>query len=338
VVPVSIEHRSGSLSGGIGDVPSQRWGSVFFAVHDARVDTGVKGLQGVVGVSLFVEHLDEALAAAEALGVPRKAGARFEQYLNILKEMAAFDYPRAFPWENDPQRRSLVFEATTQSQQFLDALLVCGNINQTTARKKLTLVVSGSSLPPRDKDTADVSRNTLFEFAVARALQNKGFVVDMTDDAEDIRAEYAGLQPFVVECKRPTHPGSFSKAVQKSRRQLWKRCGGGLRLGLPVFGIDRSGGLGQKTPNVPTGAELEATIDQILRRHVMRIRDAERQIGKRFFPVAPVAGVLLTTAVFLWDTGGLFSVSQMGLFCTGPEEHPLSLAIKSVLSTTIELV
>jgi hypothetical protein len=105
---------------------------------------------------------------------------------------------------------------------------------------------------------------------------------------------------------------------------------------LPVFGIERLFGIDQSTPNAPTFTELEQAIEQVLRQHKELVQNEERATGKRFFPHSPVAGVLLNTAIYPWDKGGLFSVSQLRLFFTGPEHAEISQRIRTTLSSTIE--
>jgi hypothetical protein len=184
----------------------------------------IQGLRDVVGIDEVVRRCEAALAGAAALGLPRHPLGRFEQYLHLLREAASFAYPRPFPWKDDEAKRRLFFEATSQVQQLLDAEAVWGSLTPDARKKKLDIVLSGSALPPKGKGRPDRPRNTLFEFAVARSLQHKGFEVTLTDSAEDVRARFPGLPPFLVECKRPTHAGSLGRVVTKSRRQLRERC------------------------------------------------------------------------------------------------------------------
>jgi hypothetical protein len=238
-------------------------------------------------------------------------------------------------WADVPDKLKLFFDAASQGQQLADAALVWPTIDPTVAARKLKIILGGEALPPKDPAVEDGPRNTLFEFATARALQVKGFNVSLSAQEEDVIAAYDGLGTFAVECKSPTSPRSLPNNVKKVRRQLRERCLTGDRLGFAVLGIERLLGLGGTTPNTPTLAGLESAVSRTLRAEVQRVRSAERETGKLFFPTTPLCGVLLTTVVFTEDRGGIFTVSQMGLFLTGPGDAPLSKRVYDALSQTI---
>jgi hypothetical protein len=286
----------------------------------------------------FADRLRGTLDAAYALGIRRHTASRFEQYLSVLVEAASFSYPQPFPWADNLPKRNVFFEAASQSQQLFDASMIWPALEASVARTKVEAMLGGTPLPPTSAQVDDRARNTLFEFATARALQVKGFGVTLTRDAEDVVARYSDLEPFAVECKRPSSPGSLESNVGKLRRQLHERCRHGDRLGMAVVGIERLLGLGGTTPNTATLGDLAGSVDRTLRQEIHRVRLAESATRRRFFPTTPLGGVLLTTAVFLVDRGGIFTVSQMGLFFTGPPGDPLTRRVYGTLSQTIATV
>jgi hypothetical protein len=64
------------------------------------------GRHVVVAQTEVAERFEQALDAAYALGVPRRAAGRFEKYRSILVEAASFSYPRVFQWATDPPKRN----------------------------------------------------------------------------------------------------------------------------------------------------------------------------------------------------------------------------------------
>ncbi len=294
----------------------------------------IDGLQDIVGMAQFADRLRQALDLAYALGVRRHHASRFEQYLSILTDAASFSYPRPMMWAEHPDKQQLFFEAASQSQQLADAATIWPTIEPRTATMKLRTILSGTPLPPTDPAVDDGPRNILLEFAAARALQVKGFDVTLSAQAEDTLAVYGGLT-FAVECKRPASPASLSTSVTKLRRQLQGRCSAGDRLGLALVGIERQLGLGGTTPNIESFAGLEAWVDRTLRAGVERVQLAMKETGTSFFPATPLGGAMLTAPVFLLDRGGIFTVSQMGLFFTGDRNAPLTKRVYDTLSRTI---
>jgi hypothetical protein len=236
----------------------------------------MEGLRDIIGLKEFVVRGEAALVDAERLDVRRHPAGRFDQYLNVLLEAAALTYPRPFPWDGDDVRRAIFFEADSQMQQLIDAASIWRTMDPVLAAKKVRLIMSGVARPPIEDDTSDVARNTLFEFAVAKALATKGFEVTLTADDADVIATYPGLTPFDVECKRPTHRESLPANVKKANSQLRRRCASSGRLGFAVFGVERMLRLGRSTPNLSSFEELDRGIDQILRGHIVAVRAAER--------------------------------------------------------------
>lgn len=296
----------------------------------------MKGLQDIVDTTEFVKRLESVLDEVLQYGV-RWRGTRFDAYLEVLREAASFTYPCPFPWRDDREKMRLFFEATSQIQQLVDAMRVLREAPSEVAKEKLEKALRGTLMPPTESDESDLPRNTLCEIATAVALKNKGFLVSLTTQDEDVRATYPGLVlPFVVECKRPTHAHSVKKNLKKIRRQLRDRQQAGGSYGLAVIGIDRVVELPGATPGVERESELFARIDAELRREIGRIRKIDAGSKDKLFPYASIGGVLLTGSVFLADRGGMFTVSQMGLFCTAREDHHVSMTIKRALAATIE--
>jgi hypothetical protein len=58
----------------------------------------------------FAADVRDARAEVRSAGV-RTAATRFEKYSNILDEVGGLTYPRPFPFESDPAKRELYFEA-----------------------------------------------------------------------------------------------------------------------------------------------------------------------------------------------------------------------------------
>ncbi|WP_437607325.1 hypothetical protein WMF20_41965 [Sorangium sp. So ce834] len=280
----------------------------------------------------FVARFERVLNEVDLLGA-RWRGTRFDTYLQIMKEAASLTYPRPFPWEDEPEKKRLFFEASSQIQQLVDAADIWRDIDPKVAKEKVIAIMSGQPMPPSGV-AEDRPRNTLLEFATATALKRKGFIVDMTSQDEDIIATYPGLKEFVVECKRPTHAGALERNLRKLRHQLQERGKQGARYGLAVLGIDRVLELPGKTPNAADFQRFDSILDMTLREQIQNVRRVDR--GK-LFPHAALGGVLVTTSVFLNDRGGLFTVSLMGLFCTGPEDHHTSMTIKYEIAKTIEM-
>jgi hypothetical protein len=80
---------------------------------------------------------------------------------------------------------------------------------------------------------------------------------------------------------------------------------------------------------------LHPAVERTLLNHKGRVEQVQGQTGEKLFPHASVAGVLLIGCVFLVDRGGLFTMSQLRLFCAGPESHKTSIRIARALSNTI---
>jgi hypothetical protein len=169
---------------------------------------------------------------------------------------------------------------------------------------------------------------------VAKALAYKRLDVTLTDDDADVIAVYPGLEPFDVESKRPTHRESLTTNVKKAASQLRGRCANAPGLGFAVFGLERMLRLGRLTPNLPSFEKLDRSIEEILRGHIGAMQRVERFARVSLSPHRPLGGLLLTKSIFLEDRGGIFTVSQMGLFATSPTS-PVCVNIQRTLSATI---
>ncbi len=290
----------------------------------------------LVGIPAFVEHLVRVLEGVDLMGV-RWTGTRFQQYLRLLEEASRMTYPCPFPWEGDPERQKLFFESACQCQQLMDAVEVLESAEPNVAAEKLEKIVKGTQLPPADVHVPDAPRNTLFELATAASLRRSGFTVNITRFDEDARAEFRGLLPFLVECKRPAHDGSLLKNLKDARHQLKKRRASGKDYGLAVIGIDRLIGISGEAPVVDTEELFLAAVERTLHGQKRRIEEVQLQTGEKLFPHASIAGVLLVAAVFIRDRGNIFTTSLLRLFCAGPETHRTSVTIKQCMAATIPM-
>jgi hypothetical protein len=91
----------------------------------------------------------------------------------------------------------------------------------------------------------------------------------------------------------------------------------------------------REAPVVESEAVLLPAVERTLMNHKRRIEEVQEQTSEKLFPHASIVGVLLVGAVFPADRGGIFTMSQLRLFCAGPESHKTSMRIASALHATI---
>jgi hypothetical protein len=289
----------------------------------------------IVGIPAFVKQVNDALAEVEAC-VPNLKKTRFARYAELLEEVARLSFPCEFPWKGDDAKQRKFFEAASQFQQLMEGLEVLRHAEEDTRTELLQRVTKGLDLPPADPEVSDDARNTLFELATAAALRRAGFEVRVPrPGAEDVRAVYPDLLPFLVECKRPTHDGALAKNIKKARHQLKGRRIPDQHYGLAVFGMDRSLGLAGEAAVVPSERLLLAAVDRSLLRQKKRVDEIQAASGDSLYPHASIGGLLLVGAVFPADRGGIYTVSFLRLFCTGPETNRTSRRIMGALKATV---
>lgn len=289
----------------------------------------------IVGIPAFVKQTRDALAHVDDL-IPGVNRTRFGRYAELLDEAAALTFPCEFPWKGDDEKQRTFYEAASQCQQLMDGLDVLRGAEAGIATDRLRRVTKGQELPPTDPGASDDARNTLFELATAAALGRAGFEIGVPRDGqEDLEATYPGLFPFVVECKRPTQDAALPRNVKKVRHQLKGRRAQDKQYGLAVFGMDRVLGLAGEAAVVPSEQALLAAVDRTLLRQKRRIDEIQTATGDHLYPHATIAGLLLVGAVFPADRGGIYTVSFLRLFCTGPETTRTSRRIMGALQATI---
>jgi hypothetical protein len=232
--------------------------------------------------------------------------------------------------------------AVSQGRQLIDAVRVLRVLAAADRVERLERIFKGPPLPPttrggssRSKPTAlqDDPRNLLFELVAAAALRSAGFAGELPKDgAEDLRAEYPGLDPFVVECKRPATGEGIFRNVKRAREQLQKRRAPAAEHGLIMLGIDRLEGLATK--HFATERQLAGAAEE----HLVDVwRTMKRAVANaKVFPHAAVCGVHLTGPALLGDRGGIVTLSMVRMFFTGGDNAPVSKAIREKMQGTME--
>jgi hypothetical protein len=283
------------------------------------------------------QRAEGVLAAVNRLGI--RLG-RFSDYLDVLQQAAkTLTKPTNRPFLGTDARDRLFYEAASQTMQLVDSFAVWRWEDPEVVRPKLRRICSGAALPPKREGNPnksgvsdDAPRNTLAELACAAILHRKGFGCRLTGAAEDVEATFGGLKPFAVEAKRPAHLKSLSDNAKAVRRQLGTRVRDGAKLGLAVFAADRMLGLADGDLVLDRADRLDAMLGKQVTQLVQRLQNPKH----RLFPRASLGAVLTTGAVFCVDPGFLVTISSMGFFCTGPEDHPLSVQLYQALRGTMD--
>jgi hypothetical protein len=289
-------------------------------------------IEDKVKIAELADLVDAALADFERKGLRRGRRDRFSAYTRHLRVAGAGRFPGPLPWA-DAGNVALFNEAAAQCSVLRTALELAPHVDGPKFREKLAIVLDGSPLPPTRPKSEDAPRNYLLELAVGALLHRAGFAVEFAG-IEDLTARVPGLPPIVVECTRPTHRDTLRKGLKHVHHQLKRRADGVSALGLAVIGVDRVFDL-----NGPSffrdRDQLRETLHRSSSVAIRRVRKLERGFRPPFFPSTPLAAVAWFTGVFLQDTGILYGVGQLDLFCTGDEHDPRSAAVLLKLPSTI---
>ena len=245
---------------------------------------------------------------------------RFGRYLDALREAAALRDEFRLDPVSDESRWRLFTEALVQCRPLILSRPIWDALDREGLQDRLKTIRGGSLLPAPGVQH-DHARNTLLELDTLAALAELGFETQLMRGGPDVIAAYPGLDPYAVECKRPTSVSSLRKHIKAAREQIRGRGSIGLKRGICAIGIDRVVGLsGKKLIDVKTAAEFDMRIQRYLRElgDQLELIMAEGPL----FTKVPIVVFVLSVAVFAFEDRRLVVKRVFAAVVTVPDDDP----------------
>jgi hypothetical protein len=180
----------------------------------------------------------EAREWFEEIGIST-SGTRLEEIDRYLHELLNPTDPRANPFSSDPNGPD-AYHALSDAAGFGRIALQFKSISSSTLpRRALKDALTGSfKLSAEPAGATEDGRNKFVELEFAAYCLESGVSVIGFDD---VRLNFQGYR-YIVECKRPLHPGTLEQNVSKAYGQLRSRLGENDR-GIIAVALDKAFGL-----------------------------------------------------------------------------------------------
>jgi hypothetical protein len=182
------------------------------------------------------------------------------------------------------------------------------------------------------------ARNTAFELRLGAGLLAQGAEVTLGSQA-DLMVDYKGVRLF-VECKRPLHPHSIRKNVEKARRQLQQRLNDDSHAhsaGIVAISVSKAVNPGSRLFRADDPDALRSLSKDIISLHQQHSADYDRLVDLRLI------GILyhLFTPAYVESDHLLTAAAETVVFLSGSAVQtmfPISdgQALKSLLYDVLQ--